>query len=70
MGREDFLAHMGSLRELFEYNLCLRVLRSLELLQASSETQLAKIVSVLEQCEYQPGEYIVQEGTLIVKDNK
>lgn len=73
LGRHEFQEYMGSLRELFEHNLCYRVLKSLDLTKDLDDSQLSVIVSTLEEVEFDPGEYIVHQGEIgdifyIVKD--
>lgn len=64
LGRHEFSEYMGSLRELFEHNLCFRVLKSLELTKDLDEAQLSVLVSTLEEAAYEPGQYIVHQGEL------
>lgn len=62
LGKYDFHEYMGPLREVFEFNLCMRVLTSLDLMRDMPEDQLNAVVSTLEECVYNPGDYIVHEG--------
>jgi len=64
LGREEFQAYMGSLRDLFEYNLLFRVLKSLDLTKDLDDAQLSMLVSTLEEGAYSPGEYIVHQGEI------
>ncbi|GBG33233.1 Protein kinase, putative [Hondaea fermentalgiana] len=73
LGRNEFQEYMGSLRELFEHNLCYRVLSSLDLMKDLDSSQIALIASTLEEVEFAPGEYVVHQGEegdifYIVKD--
>jgi len=64
LDRDGFREYMGSMRELFEFNLCTRVLRSLELMKDLDDSQLSMIVSTLSEFEYLPSEFVVHQGEL------
>lgn len=71
--RADFELHMGSLKELFEHNFCVRVLKSLDLFKDVHDSILLNIASLLEERTYELNAYVVTQGEIgdeffIVKD--
>mmetsp|Transcript_30892 Transcript_30892/g.49566 ORF Transcript_30892/g.49566 Transcript_30892/m.49566 type:complete len:831 (-) Transcript_30892:46-2538(-) len=60
--REEFQQYMGSLHELFELDNCTRVLKTLDLMKDLDDQQLSMIASTLEECAFEPSEFIVHQG--------
>lgn len=58
----EFETHMGSLREMFEHNFCIRILKTVDGFKNLSENQLFNVAALLEERVYQVDSYIVSQG--------
>jgi len=62
LDRTDFDTLLGPLRELIDFNLSVRVLKSVKLLQKLTEEEKERLVREFEQVSFAAGDYIVRQG--------
>lgn len=62
ISRDNFKAHLGELSEILDRNMKRRFLSSAPSLQALSESEIEKLISVVQLEHYKDKEYIIRQG--------